>query len=65
MDYRKNSGDDNTYVYFYRTKEDAQAAAQASKARTESDAKAAAELKASNAKWSQEAYGTTVYDRHP
>jgi hypothetical protein len=51
--YRKNSGDDITYVYFYRTKEDAQAAAQASKARTESDAKAAAELKASNAKWSQ------------
>ena len=31
VDYRKNSGDDNTYVYFYRTKEDAQAAAQASK----------------------------------
>jgi hypothetical protein len=53
VDYRKNSGDDITYVYFYRTKEDAQAAAQASKARTESDAKAAAELKASNAKWSQ------------
>ena len=25
VDYRKNSGDDNTYVYFYRTKEDAQA----------------------------------------
>ena len=42
VDYRKNSGDDITYVYFYRTKEDA-----------ESDAKAAAELKASNAKWSQ------------
>jgi hypothetical protein len=53
VDYRKNSGDDNTSVYFYRTKEDAQAAAQASKARSESDAKAAAELKASNAKWSQ------------
>jgi hypothetical protein len=42
VDYRKNSGDDITYVYFYRTKEDA-----------ESDAKAPAELKASNAKWSQ------------
>ena len=25
VDYRKNSGDDNTSVYFYRTKEDAQA----------------------------------------
>jgi hypothetical protein len=53
VDYRKNSGDDNTYVYFYRTKEEAQAAAQAAKARTESDAKAAAELKTSNANWSQ------------
>ena len=31
VDHRKNSGDDNTYVEFYRTKEDAQAAAQASK----------------------------------
>jgi hypothetical protein len=51
--YRKNLGDDNTSVYFYRTKEDARAAAQASKERAESDAKAAAELKASNAKWSQ------------
>jgi hypothetical protein len=53
VDYRKNSGDDNTYVYFYRTREDAQAAAQASKARIESDTKATAELKASNAKWKQ------------
>src|ERR1035437_1623983 len=52
VDYRKNSGDDNTYVYFYRTKEEAQAAAQASKARRESDAKAEAELKAFNAKLS-------------
>jgi hypothetical protein len=51
--YRKNSGDDNTSVYFYRTKEDARAAAQASKEKTESDAKATAEVKASNAKWSQ------------
>jgi hypothetical protein len=53
VDYRKKSGDDNTFAYFYRTKGDAQAAAQASKARTESDAKAAAELKASNVNWSQ------------
>ena len=44
--YSKNSGDDNTYVYFYRTKEDAQAAAQASK-------QAAADAMASKAKWSQ------------
>jgi hypothetical protein len=41
VDYRKSSSDDNTKVYFYRTKEEAQAAAQASKARTESEAKAA------------------------
>jgi hypothetical protein len=52
VDYRKNSGDDDTYLYFYRTKEDAQAAAQASKTRSESDAKAEAELKAFNAKLS-------------
>jgi hypothetical protein len=51
--YRKNSGDDNTELYFYRTKEDAQAAAQASKARADSDAKATAELKTSNAKLKQ------------
>jgi hypothetical protein len=51
--YRKNSGDDNTDVYFYRTKEEAQAAAQASRAKTERDAKAAIELKDSNAKLSQ------------
>jgi hypothetical protein len=53
VDYRKNSGDDNTYVYFYRTKEDAQAAAQASKQQAENDAKAAAELKSSDAEWRQ------------
>jgi hypothetical protein len=50
LDYRRKLGDDNTELYFYRTREDAQAAAQASKARAESDAKAMAELKASNAK---------------
>jgi hypothetical protein len=53
VDYRKSSSDGNTNVYFYRTKEEAQAAAQASKARTESEAKAATELKASNANWNQ------------
>jgi hypothetical protein len=41
VDYRKNSGDDNTSVYFYRTKEDAQAPAQAY--RTKEDAQAAAQ----------------------
>jgi hypothetical protein len=51
--YRKNSGDDNTYVYFYRTKGEATSAAQATKQQAENDAKVAAELKASNAKWSQ------------
>jgi hypothetical protein len=53
VDYRKNSDDDNTSVYFYRTKEDAQAAAQASKQQAENDAKAAAERKASDAEWGQ------------
>jgi hypothetical protein len=31
VDYRKNAGDDNTYVYFYRSREEAQAAALAGK----------------------------------
>jgi hypothetical protein len=51
--YRKNSGDDNTTIYFYRTKDDAVAAARALKQHAENDAKAAAELKASVAEWSQ------------
>ena len=51
--YRKNSGDDNTYVYFYRTREDAKAATQAAKQQAEDDAKAAADVKASNAMWRQ------------
>jgi hypothetical protein len=51
--YRKNSGDDNTHVYFYRTKVEATSAAQATKQQADNDAKAAAELKVSNAKWSQ------------
>ena len=51
--YRKNSGDDNTYVYFYRSREEAQAAAQAAKKQAEDAAKAAADVKASNAMWKQ------------
>jgi len=51
--YRKNSGDENTNVYFYRTRGVAQAAIQATKQQADNDAKAAAELKASNANWSQ------------
>lgn len=51
--YRKNSGDENTNVYFYRTRGEAQAAIQAKKQQAENDAKAAAELKTSNANWSQ------------
>jgi hypothetical protein len=51
--YRKNSADDNTRVYFYRSREEAQAAALAAKKRVEDDAKAAAEMKSSNAMWSQ------------
>lgn len=53
VDYRKNSGDDNTSVYFYRTNEDAQAAANTSKQQAENDAKSAAGRKASNAEWRQ------------
>lgn len=53
VDYRKNSGDDNTYVYFYRTREDANAATQAAKQQAEDDAKAAEDAKASNAMWGQ------------
>ena len=49
--YRKNSNDSNSMVYFYRSKEDALAAAQAVKQQVENDAKAAAELKASDAEW--------------
>lgn len=51
--YRKNSGDDNTYVYFYRSREEAQAVAQAAKKQAEDDAKAAADVKASDATWKQ------------
>ena len=51
--YRKNTGDENTYVYFYRSREEAQTAAQAAQKRAEDDAKAAAEMKASNATWKQ------------
>ncbi len=49
--YRKNSDDENTMVYFYRTKEDALAAAQAAKQQAEDDGKADAEQKASDAEW--------------
>jgi hypothetical protein len=38
-------------VYFYRTKEDALAVVQAAKQQAENDAKADADLKASNAEW--------------
>jgi hypothetical protein len=51
--YRRNAGDDYTYVSFYRTREEAQAAALAAKKRVEDDAKTDAEMKASNAKWEQ------------
>ncbi len=51
VDYRKNSNDENTMVYFYRIKEDALAVVQAAKQRAEDDAKADAEQKASDAEW--------------
>lgn len=51
--YRKSEGDKNTEVYFYRTREDAQTAAQAAREQAESDAKAAAQTKASIAEWRQ------------
>ena len=41
--YRKNSNDSNSMVYFYRTKEDALAAAQGMKQQAKNDAKADAE----------------------
>jgi hypothetical protein len=53
VDYRKNSDDTNTMVYFYRTREDALADAQAIKQQVESDAKTDAQLKAFDAEWSQ------------
>ena len=53
VDYRKNSDDGNTMVYFYRIKEDALAATQAVRQQAENDAKADAELKASDVEWSQ------------
>jgi hypothetical protein len=52
--YRKKSGDDNTDVYFYRSRKEAQAAAQVAKLpQAEDDANAAAEVRASNATWKQ------------
>jgi hypothetical protein len=51
VDYRKESNDSNTMIYFYRTKEDALAAAQTVKQQAENDARAHAELKASDAEW--------------
>jgi hypothetical protein len=51
--YRKNSSDENTYVYFYRSRGEAQAAAQAAKKQAEDDAKAEADAKASNVMWRQ------------
>jgi hypothetical protein len=53
VDYRKNSGDENTLVYFYRTKEAALAAAQITKQEAEDDAKTDAERKASDVEWSK------------
>jgi len=54
IDYRKRSDDDNATVYFYRTKEDAQAATRAAKEEADADSKSAAELKASDAAWRQQ-----------
>jgi hypothetical protein len=51
VDYRKNSNDDNTMVYFYRAKDDAWAAAAAVKQQADNDTKADAEQKASDAEW--------------
>jgi hypothetical protein len=51
VDYRKNPDDHTTVVYLYRTQQDAVAAALAAKKQAESDAKADAELTASDAEW--------------
>jgi hypothetical protein len=53
VDYRKNSDDSNTMVYFYRTREDAHASEQAAKQQAEYYAKVDAEQKASDALWSK------------
>jgi hypothetical protein len=53
VNYRKNSDDNNTTVHFYRTKEDALAAAQAAKQQADADSNTAAELRASDAEWSE------------
>jgi hypothetical protein len=53
VDYRQNSGDSNTTVYFYRTKENARAAMEAAGQQAKADAKADADLKASKAEWNK------------
>jgi hypothetical protein len=53
VDYRKNSDDKNTMVYFYRSKEDALAVARTAKQQVEDDAKADAEQKAADAEWNK------------
>ena len=51
VDYRKNSGDENTYVYFYRTQQDALAEIQVAKQKSEDDAKEQMAGDVSRAKW--------------
>lgn len=53
VDYRKNSNDSSTTVYFYRTEEGAQVAMQTASRQAEAGAKADAELKASKAEWNK------------
>lgn len=53
VDYRKNSGDNTTLAYFYRTKADAKAAMQAANRQADADAKANAELNASKTEWNK------------
>lgn len=53
VDYRKDSGDDNTSVYFFRTKAEAEAEAKASSERAEASVREAAEAKVSTTSWTR------------
>ena len=65
--YRQNSGDSNTTVYFYRTKEDARAAMEAAGQQAKAVVKADADLKASKAEWNKKLTSLPymIADRNP
>jgi len=53
VDYRKNSKDEATDVYFYRTREGATVAAQEARKQADEDAKSGADQEAADAEWTQ------------